>query len=55
VPFVLVTKTNLDVNVPWVPLITNQESCLTFFFTNVNLLADPRRFFRANPWPPPGT
>ena len=53
-PFVLVTKTNLDVSFPWVPLITNQDCCFTFFFTNFNLLADPRRFFRAIPWSPPG-
>jgi len=50
-PFLLVTKTDLDASIPWVPLFTNQESCLTFFFTNGNLLADPRRFFHAIPWP----
>jgi hypothetical protein len=54
VPFILVTSTNLDANTPWVPLVTNQESCLTFSYTNVNLIADPRRFFRAVPWSPPG-
>jgi subtilisin-like proprotein convertase family protein len=52
-PFLLVTKTNLDAAIPWEPVFTNQESCLTFLFTNANMLADPTRFFRAVPWPPP--
>jgi hypothetical protein len=51
-PFLLVTATNLAPNTPWLPLATNQGSCLTFVFTNANLLAEPRRFFRAIPWPP---
>jgi hypothetical protein len=53
-PLLLQTTTNLDPNVPWVPLFTNQEFCLTFFFTNFNPLADPRRFFRAILWSPSG-
>jgi hypothetical protein len=51
-PFVLATKTDLDPAIPWSPLVTNQEFAPMFCFTNANLLADPRRFFRAMPWPP---
>jgi hypothetical protein len=50
-PFLLLTTTNLGPDTPWIPLATNQESCLTFLFTHTNPLGEPRRFFRAIPWP----
>ncbi|MBC8096563.1 MAG: hypothetical protein H7Y43_12200, partial [Akkermansiaceae bacterium] len=53
-PFLLVTKTNLNAAFPWLPVFTNHEFRPTFLFTNVNLLADPSRFYRAMPWPPSG-
>jgi hypothetical protein len=33
-------------------LVTNPDPCVLLLFTNT--LAEPRRFFRAVPWPPPG-
>jgi hypothetical protein len=51
-PLLLETKTNLDPNIPWLPLATNLEACRTFLHTNNDALADPARFFRAVPWPP---
>jgi hypothetical protein len=50
----LQTTTNLAPNISWEPLFTNQAATPLFFFTNANLLADPRRFFRAIHWPPAG-
>ena len=50
-PFILVTSTNLASGSSWVPLITNENCGDIFRFTNANSLEDPRRFFRAIPWP----
>jgi hypothetical protein len=49
-PFILQTTTNLGSE--WSSLVTNPNPCVLLLFTNN--LADPRRFFRAIPWPPPG-
>lgn len=46
-PFILQTATNLDGQ--WVSLLTNPNPCVPIIFTNT--LAEPRRFFRAVPWP----
>jgi hypothetical protein len=46
-PFILQTATNLEG--PWVSLLTNPNPCATIVFTNT--VAEPRRFFRAVPWP----
>ncbi len=51
-PFLLQTTTNLEPVIMWEPLFTNQTATPLFFFTNANLLAEPRRFFRAIHWPP---
>jgi hypothetical protein len=48
-PFVLETTTGLGG--AWLPLRTNIDPCVKLVFTNSNVLADPRRFFRAVPWP----
>ena len=49
-PFILQTTTNLGS--AWWSLVTNPNPCVLLLFTNT--LAEPRRFFRAVPWPPPG-
>jgi hypothetical protein len=46
-PFILQTATNLEGQ--WVSLLTNPNPCVPIIFTNT--LAEPRRFFRAVPWP----
>ena len=51
-PFVLETTTNL--NGSWSPIATNPNACSFLFYTNAGALTDPRRFFRAAPWTPPG-
>jgi hypothetical protein len=45
-PFVLQTTTNL---IEWVSLLTNPNPCVPIIYTNP--LVEPRRFFRAIPWP----
>jgi hypothetical protein len=45
-PFILQTTSNL---IDWVSLITNPNPCVPITLTNT--LAEPRRFFRALPWP----
>ena len=45
-PFILQTTSNL---IDWVSLVTNPNPCVPITLTNT--LAEPRRFFRALPWP----
>jgi len=45
-PFILQTTSNL---IDWVTLVTNPNPCVPITLTNT--LAEPRRFFRARPWP----
>jgi hypothetical protein len=51
-PFVLQTST--DLNGTWTPVATNPDPCLFLLYTNPGALLEPRRFFRAAPWTPPG-
>jgi hypothetical protein len=46
-PLILQTKTALDTNLAWIPLVTNYTAGQNFRFTNAAFFADPQRFFRA--------
>jgi hypothetical protein len=51
-PFALETAIILEG--PWSAVATNPVPCFPLSFTNLNILPDAQRFFRAVPWTPPG-
>jgi len=51
-PFVLQTST--DLGGPWTAVATNPDPCFALSFTNLNVLLDANRYFRAMHWSPPG-